>query len=364
MNIHAKITGIEYKPKLVSDLKIYELRDIKDIDINLLPASCIINYKGFVFGLSKWVSPKRTRSYPYERVYNTLGTSKRITIIPIIKDEGQDGDRDFIQWDTISLMSLLDVFVIPAYYHAAEKSKKSKNKITNQKYDNDWIKQKIVEISNYHSSALHWNLKEIENSLPILIEKAKQTYRHLNKELGIKFHGEEGIVRFEQQFKAGVMEFKNTSRSKAQEAQVRETKTIQPKEILSDNTTKSSITIENYLGGKYYFTCDEIKIEQNNLYLIESKHSKTTFLPSIGDIKDGLLKMILYCNLKEVKIENKYYQPIPMLQLTSPYLENNLTLETINDTLHKKQHKNIISKLFEEASENQFKVITKKFSND
>jgi len=68
--------------------------------------------------------------------------------------------------------------------------------------------------------------------------------------------------------------------------------TVQPKEVLS-TLTKATITIENYLGGKYYFTTDEIKIEGENIYLIEGKHSKSALLPSNGDIKDGLLKMIL-----------------------------------------------------------------------
>jgi hypothetical protein len=54
-------------------------------------------------------------------VFNTLNVSKKITVIPIVKDEGASGDRDFIQWDTVSLMSLLDVFVIFAYYDKAEK---------------------------------------------------------------------------------------------------------------------------------------------------------------------------------------------------------------------------------------------------
>ncbi len=49
------------------------------------------------FAVSKWISPKRTRSYPFERVFNTLRVSKKITVIPIVKDEGAKGDRDFIQ---------------------------------------------------------------------------------------------------------------------------------------------------------------------------------------------------------------------------------------------------------------------------
>ena len=116
-----------------------------------------------------WVSPKRTRSYPFERVYNSLNVPKRITVIPIIKDEGAKGDRDFIQWDTVSLMSLLDVYVILAYYNKAVIHSSRKNKITDQEFDNDYVLDKIQEISHYHSSALHWNLKVLKENLSELI---------------------------------------------------------------------------------------------------------------------------------------------------------------------------------------------------
>ncbi len=111
--ITAEIKGIKYRQYFGVDLT-----DINfpKFNINTCPSYCAVNTDKGKFAISKWVSPKRTRSYPYERVYNTLGFSKKITIIPIIKDEGAKGDRDFIQWDTISLMSLLDVYVILAYY--------------------------------------------------------------------------------------------------------------------------------------------------------------------------------------------------------------------------------------------------------
>jgi len=106
MEIEGKITGVSYQPQLAETLKKV---DFQGFDINEIPAVCEINDEGKHFALSKWVSPKRTRSYPFERVYNTLGFSKKITVIPVIKDEGAKGDRDFVQWDTISFMSLLDV---------------------------------------------------------------------------------------------------------------------------------------------------------------------------------------------------------------------------------------------------------------
>jgi len=76
-------------------------------------SSFILKINNDLMAVSLWVSPKRTRSYPYARIYDTLRfVGKKITIIPVIKDEGLEGDRDFIQWDTISLMSLLGIYII------------------------------------------------------------------------------------------------------------------------------------------------------------------------------------------------------------------------------------------------------------
>ena len=69
MNIKAKITGIKYLPMLVEEL---DEIDIKDFCVNEAPSSFALVDKRTKLAVSKWVSPKRTRSYPYERVYNTL----------------------------------------------------------------------------------------------------------------------------------------------------------------------------------------------------------------------------------------------------------------------------------------------------
>lgn len=289
---------------------------------------------------------------------------KRITVIPIIKDEGANGDRDFIQWDTVSLMSLLDVYVILAYYNNAVLHPSKENKITDQGFDNNYVKNKIVEISNYHSSALHWNLKEINETLPSLIDIVQETYNRLEKELKVSFHNPRGIQRFKSQFQKGVADFMSTSRDKAKGAQNREKQTLQPKEFLS-TSTKATITIENYLGGKYYFTTDEISIVDRNLYLIEGKHSSNSKLPSIGDIKDGLLKMVLYCNLTEVKIEDTYFTPKPVLKLTSSKLSGKISSQSSTSEIEKfvsaagfnMNNIEIVNRLFTEANANNFEVI-------
>ena len=318
MNIIGKITGIKYKIILSENLKTI---DFKDFDINQAPTACIITDNKHSYAISKWVSPKRTRSYPFERVFKTLHISKKITVIPIVKDEGAKGDRDFIQWDTVSLMSLLDVFVIFAYYTKADKKGE---KITNQQFDNKFILSKIKEIEQYHSSALHWNLNELNTNLHNLIDKVKISYTAIEKTTGVKLHNSKGLDNFKNKIGKDVSLFMDFSRGKAKEAQSREFVTLQPKESLS-TLSKAKVTITNYLGGQYFLTVDEILLTKEKLSLIEGKHSVNSILPSKGDIKDGLLKMILYCNLLEVTANGNAKVSEGVLCLTSSKLKGGIT---------------------------------------
>jgi ferredoxin-NADP reductase len=82
------------------------------------------------------------------------------------------------------------------------------------------LKSKIIEISNYHSSALHWNLKEIKETLPGLIDIVKLAYDELHRRLDVEFHNSKGLQNLRDQFLIGVDEFMNTSRSKAKDAKI------------------------------------------------------------------------------------------------------------------------------------------------
>ena len=360
MEIIGTIKKVQYKVKLANQLNTV---DWADFDINKIPTSCLISNGKTSFAISKWVSPKRTRSYPYERVYNTLNIAKKITVIPIVKDEGANGDRDFIQWDTISLMSLLDVYVIPAYYC---KAKKRGEKITNQAFDNAYILSKIKEIETFHSSALHWNLNELNENFDTLLEKVKNHYSQIEQDTGVKLHNLNGIDNFKEKISKEVSAFMVFSREKAKNAQNREMQTIQPKEALS-TLTKAKITITNYLGGHYFLTVDEIDIKDNCVSLIEGKHTKNALLPSKSDIKDGLLKMILYCNLSKVRIEANAYTHKPILELTSIKIIGKINSNDNEDALMRffeansfnKQQKNLVNTLFEEAHINNFVVSIK-----
>ena len=358
MGIEGQITGIKYTILLADDLKQI---GINKFNINDSPACFILKDRKNSYALSKWVSPKRTRSYPYERVYNTLNSPKKITIIPIIKDEGVDGDRDYLQWDTISLMSLLDVFVIFAYYEKATKNPKYSNKITDFKFNNKYILSKIKEIKQYHSSALHWNLNELNTNLFNIVEKVQKSYAKIGTQTGVILHNQLGIDKFLQKIGNDVSLFMDFSREKAEKAQAREILTVQPKERLF-TTTKEKITITNYLGGQYFFTVDEVSFDNNILLLVESKHTKHSLLPSKGDIKDGLLKMILYSNLTNVIINGIRTQSKGVLNLTSSLLQgqlisNHKTHERVKFFLQNNLSPEIslfIDTLFKEADINNF----------
>lgn len=355
MNIVGKITGIKYKVLLSENLK--EI-DLINFDINEIPTSCLVNNNQNTFAISKWVSPKRTRSYPFERVFNTLNISKKITAIPIVKDEGAKGDRDFIQWDTVSLMSLLDVFIIFAHYVKADKKNQ---KITIQQFDNNYILLKIKEIEEYHSSALHWNLNELNSNLHNIIDQVKDCYTNIEKTTGVKLHSSVGLDNFKEKIGKDVSLFMVFSRGKAEQAQAREFVTFQPKESLS-TLSKAKVTITNYLGGQYFLTVDEILLTKDKVSLIEGKHSKNAILPSKGDIKDGLLKMILYCNLSEITANGQKIKSEAVLSLTSSKLKG-----AINSSSTKKEislffdennfsttQKALIETVIAEANQNKF----------
>ncbi len=362
MNIKGKITGIKYKVVLSDDLK--EV-DIKKFNVNDAPSACLLKDNKHTFAISKWVSPKRTRSYPFERVYNTLHISKKITVIPIVKDEGEKGDRDFIQWDTVSLMSLLDVFVIFAYY---EKADKADQKITNQQFNNKYVLSKIKEIEQYHSSALHWNLHELNTNLHNIIDKVRTSYSKIEKLTGVKLHNPNGLDNFKEKIGKDVSLFMAFSRGKAEKAQSREFVTQQPKESLS-TLTKAKITITNYLGGQYFLTVDEILFTKDKISLIEGKHSKNALLPSKGDIKDGLLKMILYCNLSDVTANGKKIKSEAVLCLTSPKLKGAITSSSTKKEISaffevnkfSKQQISLVETIMAEAKQNKF-IIKIQFS--
>jgi hypothetical protein len=343
--ISAEITGVKYTPYLCRKLRIFESKDfVKALSEE---ATFILRINQQQIAVSWWVSAKRTRTYPYARVYDSLAFSgKKVTIVPIFKDEGSDGERDFLQYDTVSLMSLLGVYVIISYYADAKVNPKYPNKITRQRFDTEQIMGEIKKILSYQSDALHWNLAQLDKASEIG-EKAIEAYSRISTALGVNMHSIELSRKRINELEEGKDAFLKLSRNLAEKAQKRESITKQPKE--KREGIKATITIKNYLGGEYYLTSDETEIHENEIFLIEGKYTNRNRVPAISDIKDALLRMILLTNLQNVRIGNKRFTSVPILKLTT-------VGPTKFDSLSPKERKNL-DLLTKEAETNGFRVL-------
>lgn len=303
LNFEGFIKDVQYRAFLTEELFEY---NFNLFDINAVGTSGKVMLPNGEFSYSKWVSPKRTRSYPFERLYNTFNSPMRLTVIPVLKDEGLDGDLDRIQFSTVSWMNLLNVYIVLAYYDRAVKNNRplqfSRNKITSQAFNVETVNDQIARISQYKQSALHWNRTLMEDSFVDIYKKALDSYENISRSTGIRMHDR----KVQEQYLAIIMmdfqNFKNISLRGSKGASVRETQTSHGYEYLSDGL-KAAFKIENYLGGTYYLTTDEV-VQEGDVYIIqESKNSTKGFLPGVSDIKDGLFKLILYSNLHTLTLD-------------------------------------------------------------
>lgn len=243
-------------------------------------------------------------------------------------------------------MSLLGVYVIIGYYSNAVPSSRYNGKITEQRFDINFIKNELRKLLSYQSDALHWNLAQIDK-VGEIGQNSLKAYDKISKRLGIEMHSRDSAEQRIGELMKGKEVFMELSRDLAGRAQKRESITIQPKERLAGS--KATITIRNYLGGSYYFTSDEAKIEKNNIYLVEGKHTETNDIPSLGDIKDALIKMILFTNLEDVKVGDKKYKSVPILKLTT---ENSFNPNRLSDS-----SKEALELLKNEAKTNGFRIL-------
>ena len=370
LEFHGKIPNVQYKAFLTPELPQYH---VSEFNINKVGPFGRILFKDGEIAFSKWVSPKRTRSYPFERIYNTLGSRTRLTVIPVLKDEGLSGDFDRIQYSTISWMNLMNVHIVLAYYDKARKSIRplqiGKNKITGQEFNLDVVNQQILEIiENQQQSALHWNLALIENRFVEIYKQALSSYGNISTITGVDMHSYVKHEQFLAEILLDAARFRDVSLRGSKCASVRETQTTHASEYLFDGV-KARFEIENYLGGTYHLTADEIiKNEKENLYVIqESKNSTLGFLPGLADIKDGLFKLIIYSNLDNLTLGSTPVNFKTRLKLTGRKVQGALLMPCHNDKLseflemnkgnYSRRQADIIRLLNLEAANNRLEIL-------
>ncbi len=78
---------------------------------------------------------------------------------------------------------------------------------------------------------------------------------------------------------------------------------LQPKEDVA-KPKKRAIFLRDERGGRYPWTLDEIirlKTHPKTAFLLEKKRSRQKRVPSIEDVKDSLLKLIVFNNISELR---------------------------------------------------------------
>jgi len=357
------IRGVKYRACLTENLPKVSFLDFNP---NNSSASGIIQADDMEVAYSKWVSPKRTRSYPFARIYNTYNSAKILTIIPVIKDEGKDGDLDKLQYSTISWMNLLNIYIVLGYYEDAEKSQKknqsSKDKFTNQKFNSKFVKSQIQEIIEYKQSALHWNKNLFEERFVDIFRQALDAYAAISARTNVQIHSHVGMERYLQAIIEDFEEFKNLSLKGSHGASKREAATSHQLEYLIDGM-KATFCIENYLGGTYYLTPDEICHTEEGYIIQESKNSTRKALPDLSDIQDGLFKLILYSNIDSLQLNDHQVDFSVRLKLTGNNVRDQVILPCsleelneflrINEAIFSERESGIVKKLLLESQRNE-----------
>ena len=119
--IEGKIGNQSYQFKMDSDLQPMDF--VEAMQRNQKKWKCKFLNKETV-AISVWTTPKRTKTYPLARVYDTLSyDGTKITIIPVLTDYGKHGERGKIQPSTVDWMTSVGVYLILGVYIDAKKAK-------------------------------------------------------------------------------------------------------------------------------------------------------------------------------------------------------------------------------------------------
>ncbi|MFN3360990.1 MAG: hypothetical protein ACK421_06155 [Pseudanabaenaceae cyanobacterium] len=307
--------------------------DWADFNINTVKPACRVRVAaGAEIALSKWTGPKRSRTYSH--------SGKIITVIPIIKDEGADTNCDRVNFITLSWMNLMNVYIILAWYSDA--AKKSQNRLTQQKLENDYVCQKITEIVSYKMDAHHWNRQHFEQDFISIYDRALRSYELISEKLGVNLHSQalhrhflEIVRNPTKPYCLHLEKYAQLSLPSSLRAATREVKTEHNLEQIQTGTAKGLLEIRNYLGGVYYLTADEIIFTgANSVVIQESKNTVKSSVPALNDIKDGLFKLLLYGQLQNLCLEGRNLLHSTCLRLTGRF-SGRLTLPNNSQVIKK-----------------------------
>lgn len=293
---------------------VYSVEEVRRGIVNKTKDSSFrVDHDGKSGAISVWKTPKRTRTYPYSRMYYTLGRPdcRPITIIPVVKDEGKDHDRDFVQWDSVSMTSYLGIYTVLAYYVAA--ARKSPDRVTKFELDWSFVTDKVIQALESNMTPLEWNNRE-RASVGDIIGNVLEGQDNIHTTTGVPLNDRSSLVAHLRKI-GNPVAFMQSSRRLSAAAQKREARILQPREEIV-RQRKTTITLSDAQDGIYNWTVDELVTAKNKAMIVDKKNGQ--ILPSYDDLSDSFFKMIFFTNIEELSTsDGRRLTPLPAVAVTS-----------------------------------------------
>ena len=284
--------------------------------------------------ISVWTTPKRSKTYPLGRVYDTLSYHGiKITIIPVMVDYGKNGERGRIQPNTVDWMTSVGVYLILGVYVDAEKGKvgklaknagaKTKSSegkpkfAKGQKFNLKHLQKQIEKIIKNKPDIKIWNENQF-TTIPNLLENAINNYKRLGEELDIPLSDFSRLEKKIRLWKNDLEQFLADCECLSKRAQNSEIRADHKLENITG--AKGKINIDFGESRKLYLTADSIDLDNDKclVTILEGKNASSEKFPKLNDVKDALFKLMIFKN-SDFYFDGKKFEKKLVCYLTGQY---------------------------------------------
>lgn len=288
------IKNVSYRPQLNENLAIYEF---SDFDVNAVLPQGIIELPHERLSYSIWDSPIQSKSNPFARIYKTYEpVDRRITIVPVLRDDGMGGKLEHVEYATLSWMNVANVYIIFAYFDKAIGFKKDdQQKLIKQKLNNEIIKSQIEKLMPYHSSAIHWNRSQFGDQFKTIYKKAVRAYEKISENTQVEVYPRKKKLDFINQMRKDCRKYEGISIDGLKSADIKKDRGLHENKY--EEGQKSVFYLIDGCGGVYYLTAKDVWRAWDTYVIQETRFARKGFLPSLDHIQDGLFRLVFFGNI-------------------------------------------------------------------
>lgn len=330
------LRDLHYNACVIEPLNKFPLREF---DINRAKASGIIETEKTEVAYAKWVSPKRTQISSLARTYSSYSASKTVSktlaIVPVLKDDGRDGDLDKLHYSTVSSLNLLNTYVVLGYHNHADKNSTpgsiDRDKLTNHRFERESIRSQIQAIIDYPKNAFHWNKQLLETQFGETLRQALDAYWKISDRTGVKIHPYIGMDHYQQSVIADLETFEKNSLTKSQDDPERSPNSGVLKYPVSGS--KATFTIETDRGGCYPLVPESLFWLTDRYVIQESRNSAKKPFLDLSEIQEALFRLIPYVSLHSLQLNGEAVRFSVRLKLTGFTVLSQVLLPADSDTI-------------------------------